>query len=309
MKVNIFNPITLFSLIAICLGVSTSLCAQQETWKGTLSLPRGDQKAETTLDFGDSTGVFQLPDLIPVPLRVTNASRVKDSVFFTVGFRSGPTRFKARISGDKMEGFMYSTRGNSKFSMNKTENPPSIFGRPKPGPEVPMVITTHANTSSEIEVKGRLESLLKKYDLEKYLYTKEVKIQDNSIPHSHPILVLNTDYASDVHLLSTFLHEQMHWYTLSKEYDNKKLGEAIFTKYPKVPGPLPEGAGDERSTYLHILVCYLEYHTLEQVVGPEKARAHMEYMGTQYYKWVFQTVVKDYGYLKELVESIGLHFD
>ncbi len=308
MRTLIFNPIAVLVLIALMLITSFSTLAN-ETWKGTFKLSRGDQKAEATFDFENQAGMLQLPDLIPIPLQLTKVSRKQDSVFFTVGFRSGPALCKAKITGDTMKGIMSSRAGDTPFHMEKAEATPSIFGRPKPNADLPVEITTHTGSELERGIKIRLEKLLGQYDLEKYLYTKEIKIQSGTIPHSHPVLTLNTKYENNIHLLSTFLHEQMHWYTLSKEYDNKKLAEALFTKYPKVPGPLPEGAGDERSTYLHILVCYLEYHTLEQVIGTEKAKAHMEYMGTQHYKWVFQTVVRDYEELKEVVGSAGLHFN
>jgi hypothetical protein len=38
-------------------------------------------------------------------------------------------------------------------------------------------------------------------------------IKERAIPHSHPVLTLNTrNLDSDDQLLSAFLHEQLHWY-------------------------------------------------------------------------------------------------
>ena len=308
MRFEFINPITLITFFALILA--TGFTAQaNETWKGIFKLSRGEQKAEATFDFENGDGLLQMPDLIPVPLQLTDVSRKQDSVFFSIGFRSGPSLCKAKINGDVMEGIMFNARaGDTPFHLERAEDAPSIFGREKPAKDISVTISSHNKTEAELSIKKRLEALLAKYDLEKYLYTKEIKIQSGTIPHSHPILTLNTRFANDTYLLSTFLHEQMHWYTLSKEYDNKKLGEAIFKMYPEVPSKLPEGGGDERSTYLHILVCYLEYHTLSQVIGEEKAKAHMEFMTNQHYTWIYKTVLKDHKKLSALIEDVGLHF-
>ena len=281
-----------------------------DTWEGTFHLPRGDQRAQLQLDFEGKDGMMSLPDLIPVPLQLTEMSRVQDSVFFTIGFRSGPTPCKALIAGESMAGIMESPRaGKVKFELSYKGPTESIFGRPKPAADAPVVINTRRETETEKAVQIRLQNLLTQYDLEPYLYTKNILIQDGVIPHSHPVLTINTDLDTDTYLLSTFLHEQMHWYTLSKEYDSEALGKEIMRRYPKVPVNLPEGAGSEKSTYLHILVCFLEYHTLEKVVGAEEAKAHIEFMTTQHYTWVFKTILEDYEELKTLFEGYGLLFE
>ena len=50
-------------------------------------------------------------------------------------------------------------------------------------------------------------------DLTRFEYTRHVRIVPASTTHSHPILTLGTRFAeSEDHLLTTYLHEQMHWY-------------------------------------------------------------------------------------------------
>lgn len=57
-----------------------------------------------------------------------------------------------------------------------------------------------------------LTGLRLRYDLARFEYTRRVRIAPTEIPHSHPVLTLNTFVRDEVALVSTYLHEQMHWY-------------------------------------------------------------------------------------------------
>jgi hypothetical protein len=103
--------------------------------------------------------------------------------------------------------------------------------------------------------------LLHTYDLHTWLFTRDVLIQSGVIPHSHPVLTLNTRYVDDdTAQLATFVHEQLHWF-LTDHVERAKTNAALTelrALYPTVPTALPEGAMGERSTYLHLIVCHLE---------------------------------------------------
>ena len=277
-------------------------------WEGYFSLPKGEEKAIAQFDFENNDGVLSLPGIIPVPLNLSEVNQKADSVFFTIGFRSGPAPCKAIMKNDTIRGVMTSSRGGAMpFWLAKTGEVTSFAGQSKPPADAPVVIKTFGGKPEELAIKMRLEALLEKYDLEPYLYTKEVNIQQGTIPHSHPVLTLSTDFKnSDTYLLSVFLHEQMHWYSLAKEYDVEALGNTLFEMYPEVPVDLPEGGGSRMGTYLHILVCYLEYHALSKVIGEEKALEHMQFMTTQHYTWIFKTIIKDRDKLKTLYDKYGL---
>jgi hypothetical protein len=302
---------TLIMLITLLtLSCQHPTIAGGESWEGIFDLPKGEEKARAQIDFEKKEGILLLPDLIPVPLELSDIRQNTDSVFFTIGFRSGPAVCKGKVKSDTLRGIMTSSRGvQATFWLTKTGKAQSLFYQPKPPAEMPVTINTHSTTTAEKEIKSRLEALLNKHALEPYLYTKDIKIQADIIPHSHPTLTLNTDFASDTHLLSTFLHEQMHWYSLSKDYDEEAMGREIFQLYPEVPADLPVGAGSTQSTYLHILICYLEYHTLSRVLGKEAAREHMEYMSQQYYTWVYETILKDEAQLEAIFRKYGLLFE
>jgi hypothetical protein len=51
------------------------------------------------------------------------------------------------------------------------------------------------------------------------------------------------------------------------------------------------GARDEYSTYLHLLVCYLEQQAILRILGELKAKQVMDFWATDHYTWVYQTVI------------------
>lgn len=252
--------------------------------------------------------MFLLPDLIPVPLQLEDVRKTRDSIFFTIGFRSGDGHCSATLIKDSIKGWLHKEgMESSPFWLARSETNLEFKGREKPAKESPVIISTHAETNSEVATKRRLQRILKTYDLEKYLYTKDIKIQDSIIPHSHPVLTLSTNLTNDTALLSTFLHEQMHWFTLSKNKGFEPIADSILKWYPRVPIDLPEGAGTEQGTYVHIMVNYLEFHCLINVIGQEAALQHMQFMCTQHYTWVYETVLEDYDQLASLATTYQLH--
>jgi lysophospholipase L1-like esterase len=146
----------------------------------------------------------------------------------------------------------------------------------------------------EIKTKAQLEHLLSFYNLRKYTFTYNVMIDERSIPHSHPVLTLHTRHLnSDDQLLSTYVHEQLHWYldghlpeTLAAENNLRKL-------YPKVPVGYPDGADDEESTYLHLIVCYMEMEADRELIGAERTENVMKFWASDHYRWVYRTVLQD----------------
>jgi hypothetical protein len=73
-----------------------------------------------------------------------------------------------------------------------------------------------------------------------------------------------------------------------------------------VPVEQPEGAGSERSSYLHLIVCYLEYASLIEVLGPAEARRVIEHWSNDHYREIYRTVLHDADALGELVARHGL---
>jgi hypothetical protein len=172
----------------------------------------------------------------------------------------------------------------------------------------PLQISLKNNSEKESQKKAQLERLLRQHNLSKWLLTRSVIIDEQTrIPHSHPVLTLSADdLDDDARTLATFIHEQIHWLGETRLAGIEKAIEELKVMYPDAPGGPPEGARNSYSTYLHLVVCYLEYQGLKELVGNEKARQVIEDSSKRFYKWIYRTVLSDEAKLKAVVEKHGL---
>ena len=160
-------------------------------------------------------------------------------------------------------------------------------------------ISLKNNSETETRTRERLEKILRQYDLTRWTFTRKILIEDKVIPHSHPVLTLSTRGDEDA-LLSTFVHEQIHWFLDEHSERTEKAKAELKALYPKVPVGPPDGARSEESSYLHLLVNYLEYEAMKELLGEEKAKGLLG--GKMYYKWLYKTVLTDTNRIKEVVE-------
>lgn len=153
----------------------------------------------------------------------------------------------------------------------------------------------NSNDANEISTKNQLHRLLKQYNVSKWIFTKKILIhRDVQPPHSHPILTLNNSYMKDDELLiSTFVHEQIHWFYEERDEQTKKAIAELKTIFPKVPVGFPDGARDEESSYLHLLVCYSEYQADKELLGELKARQVIEFWSNHHYRWIYKQVLSE----------------
>lgn len=163
-------------------------------------------------------------------------------------------------------------------------------------------------SDSPLEQRGReqLERLLRTYDLSRWLFTRVVHIQSRVIPHSHPVLTLNTQYIdNDVAQVATLIHEQLHWFLVR---DQRALGGAIADLeqlYPTVPVDVPEGARGRASTYLHLLDCMLEFEGVREVFSEATARQTLG--AFPFYTWVYQQVLERPEPIRQILRRHGLY--
>ena len=154
-------------------------------------------------------------------------------------------------------------------------------------------ISLKNNTPAEAKTKAQLERLIAAYDLTKWTFTGKVEIDEKSTPHSHPVLTLHTRHLKDDELLlSTYVHEQIHWHLVNLSKETDEAIKELRTVFPKVPIGPPDGARDENSTYLHILVGYLEYRAGRELMGELKAKQVIEFWSTDHYNWVYRTILE-----------------
>lgn len=156
-------------------------------------------------------------------------------------------------------------------------------------------ITLKHNDQREQQTKQQLQRLLSAYDVSNWVFTRKIVIESgfNVIPHSHPILTLSTRHLKDDELLlSTFVHEQLHWYLVENPKETEEAYRELRSMFPKVPVGFPEGGRNEESTYKHILVCYLEYQAIKGLLGELKSRQVMDFWATDHYTWIYKTVLE-----------------
>ena len=165
---------------------------------------------------------------------------------------------------------------------------------------------SHAERNA-IALRERLIALRSKYALGAYEYCREVVITPTGLPHSHPVINLNTQntYWSEIGLLAVYLHEQMHWYVTwysHKHTDQwRRVWVALEGRYPDPPSGRSEGADTLASTHLHLIVNWLEIEALSSLIGAEAARAHVANL--HYYRWIYASVIRDWQALGELYAS------
>ena len=168
-----------------------------------------------------------------------------------------------------------------------------------------VVFTTANNDPDETEIKEKLTYLYASYDIERWSYTNKVEVDKKTrIPHSHPILTMNTSpkYLKDSSLLlATYLHEQFHWHIVKNRLGSfEDFTDDIKVNFPNVKAERPYGSGSESGTLSHIVTCYLEFKAVSILLGMDKAKKILSSKG--YYTWVYQTVLNPNN--KEKLEAL-----
>ena len=153
-------------------------------------------------------------------------------------------------------------------------------------------VDTNRNTDRERQTKTELEKIIASYDLSKYVFTRKVVIEEKAMNHAFPTLTLNVRFLnSDDELLSSFLHEQLHWYLRDHSRDMEAAVAQLKRFYPRVPVGLPEGADTEYSTYGHLVDCYLEIQADRVLIGRERTDAVIR--KKPWYLWIYKTEIED----------------
>lgn len=181
---------------------------------------------------------------------------------------------------------------------------PDDLAAPPPGLPVTGVDIRTAH-GSELERQGAeaLCSALAGRDLRRYLMTDVVTVNEEIRGgFSHPLtLSPRTLLRLDPHgVLSVFLHEQMHW--IHGPGLDAATTEAAM-RWPDPPPP-PSGSYDAQSSWLHISVCSLEYVSLAEVIGEADAAAALRRQ--QYYSWMFEQILADAAWARNLLSRHGL---
>ncbi|HMF01902.1 MAG TPA: hypothetical protein VKK06_18580 [Terriglobia bacterium] len=160
----------------------------------------------------------------------------------------------------------------------------------------------------ELQAQAELQAILTKYDLRKYLFTRRVIFDREATNHAFPVLTLNVRFAgSEDELLSSFLHEQLHWWLRNHPNEMERALRQLRRLYPRVPVGLPDGADTEYSTYGHLVDCYLEIHVDRQLIGETRTLEVIK--RKPWYTWIYRTILQDESKIAAIVAAEHLNAD
>jgi hypothetical protein len=159
------------------------------------------------------------------------------------------------------------------------------------------------NTEKEQQAKTQLERVLSQYETSHYTFTHEVIIEQGVIPHSHPELTLNARHLhDDDRALSTYLHEQIHWFLTERQRQTNAAEQDLMRMYPNPPVGGREGSHDLQSDYVHLLVCEVEREADLKFIGPERTNAVMQFWTTDHYTWIYSKVLADHDRIQAVIQ-------
>ena len=157
----------------------------------------------------------------------------------------------------------------------------------------------------ERQTKTRLEQVIASYDLRRYTFTREVMIEERAINHAFPVLTLNARFAnSSDELLSSYLHEQLHWYLREHNSQQQQTIGELRRMYPNAPVGMPEGAETAYSTYGHLVDCYLEIQADRELIGPNRTDEVIK--NKPWYTWIYSTILRDEAKISGVAQEHGL---
>lgn len=161
------------------------------------------------------------------------------------------------------------------------------------------------DTSRERAAKAQLVRLLNTYDVSPFTFTYSIQIDQEAGPHSHPVLTLNDYFINDdASALSTFIHEQFHWFELVLEPQIEAAIKDLQVMYPDMP---PGGRGGGRNateTFRHLIVGSQEYHATASLFG--RAEARRVIASKTWYRWIYREVLENEAAILAVLQKHGL---
>ena len=165
-----------------------------------------------------------------------------------------------------------------------------------------------SGSGAEKDVRERLTDLFERHSLARWTFSDHVVIAEGATPHSHPVITLGTGYPHDGALLSSYLHEQLHWWSMTCPGAAAGCDDQVFDilrrRYATLPVEPPEGCGSERSNLIHLHVCWLELEVLAELFCWESVRERAERV--PFYRSIYRAVVEGRDDLRDLFVPAGM---
>ncbi|HEY4496796.1 MAG TPA: hypothetical protein VI432_01425 [Candidatus Paceibacterota bacterium] len=164
-----------------------------------------------------------------------------------------------------------------------------------------MNINLKNNSEKEQKTKKLLEGLFNRFNLDKWILCDEILIEEGGRGKAFPFIILSAGLNEDI-LLAQFLHEQSHWVhgnIVGAENMDKAIDE-LKEIFKSVPIDKPEGGGSEKSTYIHLIICRLEFLALKELLGEEKAMNIVS--NNNNYTWIRKTILDSSPIIDQIIE-------
>ncbi|MBP6912640.1 MAG: hypothetical protein KBB86_01760 [Candidatus Pacebacteria bacterium] len=163
-----------------------------------------------------------------------------------------------------------------------------------------IVVSSKNNEPEELEVVEIVNALYEKYNIPNF--TNTVMVEKGSIPHSHPILTLNTRVKDPRLILKTLVHEQLHWHAENHPQYNNCI-DYIKTKYID-DGEHNKLGTNPNSYWEHIIVCFNTRNYLESILS--KDDIDWVYLQWQAYPTLEKLIAKNKDQIKSDLEKFDL---
>ncbi|MGM9484318.1 hypothetical protein ACS5PN_24195 [Roseateles sp. NT4] len=171
---------------------------------------------------------------------------------------------------------------------------PLALMKPASAADVGLTIKLAHDSERERQTQAQLERLLQSYDVSRWVHTRDIVIDEEEIPHSHPVLTLHARHLKDDDLLlSTFVHEQTHRMLDEHPAEHAAAVRELKKLYPRIPTGYPEGSDSAEVNYDHLIIIYTEYRADQRLMGELRARAVMEFFAHDHYRWLYREVLRD----------------
>jgi hypothetical protein len=169
-----------------------------------------------------------------------------------------------------------------------------------------LIVIEKNPTKGTMITKQNLLHLAQVYDLQPFFYTKIIQINSSAIPHSHPILTLNTKYSDyPKKILSTFLHQEFYWWAAAHKAHMDAAAKSLKKLFPKAPIIRGE---NPQSTYNRLIVGHLEFKALSFYLGNKEARGIIYSLMKKdnVYPWVYKQVLDKDAVIKKVIQKNNL---
>lgn len=168
-----------------------------------------------------------------------------------------------------------------------------------------MTLTHESET--EARTRDQLLRLVRTYDVTRYVRTTDVVIDQDCIPHSHPVLTLHTRHLDDdALLLSTLIHEQTHWWLEAERDRTDATLVELRARFPGLPVGYPDGADTEIGSYEHLIVDHVEMAAVRRLLGDAEARRVLDFWRADHYRVLYELERTNGTEIGEILERHGL---